>query len=114
MVAIKTVLNTGNPSNSLAEHRRTRPTTTAPATFETPEVSVVDNRLLLTVPQAARLLGMSPRRLYALVALGTFPEGITIRLGRAVRLSRPRLWRWLGADNADVGDTTRASTSSHI
>ncbi len=74
----------------------------------------MDNMLLLTVPQAARLLGMSPRRLYALVAQGAFPEGITIRLGRAVRLSRPRLWRWLGADDADVGDTTRASTGSPI
>ncbi len=114
MVAITTVRNTGNPRNSLAEHRRLRPSATTPASCETPEVSVVENMLLLTVPQAARLLGMSPRRLYALVAQGAFPEGITIRLGRAVRLSGPRLRRWLGATGADTGKVTPPGTCSPI
>ncbi len=78
--------------------------------LETPEVSVVEDALLLTVPQAARLLGMSPRRLYALVAQGILPATIIIRLGRAVRLSGPRLWRWLGADDTDEAAATSASS----
>ncbi len=72
------------------------------AIYETPEVNVMNNTLLLTVPQAARLLGMSPRRLYALVAQGALPEAVIIRLGRTVRLSGPRLHRWLGADKDEV------------
>ncbi len=70
--------------------------------------------LLLTIPQAAGLLGMSPRRLYTLVAQGALPEAMIIRLGRAVRLSGPRLWRWLGADGAGTDKTTEASAGSLI
>jgi predicted DNA-binding transcriptional regulator AlpA len=74
----------------------------------------MENMLLLTVPQAARLLGMSPRRLYALAAQGAFPDGVTIRLGRAVRLSGPRLWRWLGVDDADTAAITQVCTKASI
>jgi excisionase family DNA binding protein len=58
----------------------------------------MSERLVITVREAARLMGVSERRLYALVADGVLPEGIVIRLGRAIRLSAPRLFRWLGAD----------------
>ena len=60
-------------------------------------------RLLITVREAARLMGVSERRLYALVADGVLPEGIVIRLGRAIRLSAPRLRRWVGADASQDG-----------
>ena len=55
--------------------------------------------LLMTVREAAPLFGLSERRLYALVAQGALPEGLVIRLGRTIRLSGPRLRRWLGADS---------------
>jgi excisionase family DNA binding protein len=55
-------------------------------------------RLLLTVREASRLLGLSERRLYALIAEKALPEGVVVRLGRAIRLSAPRLRRWLGVD----------------
>ncbi len=51
--------------------------------------------LLLTVAEAAGLLGLSPRRLYALIAERHVPEGVVIRFGRAVRVSRLPLLRWL-------------------
>ena len=80
-------------------------------------------RLVITVREGAQLLGVSERRLYALVADGALPEGIVIRLGRAVRLSGPRLRRWLGVDTNQEGlgperptvnGTNRIATSEHI
>jgi excisionase family DNA binding protein len=80
-------------------------------------------RLVITVREGAQLLGVSERRLYALVADGALPEGIVIRLGRAVRLSGPRLRRWLGVDTNQEGPgperptvdgTNRSATSEHI
>ncbi len=57
-----------------------------------------DDRLLLTIPEAASTLGVSPRRLYALAATpGALPDGLVVHLGRSVRVSRPMLQRWLGA-----------------
>jgi excisionase family DNA binding protein len=78
-------------------------------------------RLVITVREGAQMLGVSERRLYALVADGALPEGIVIRLGRAVRLSGPRLRRWLGVDTDQdgperltVAGTNRIATSEHI
>lgn len=64
-----------------------------------------DERLLLTVPETAGLLRLSPRRLYALIAEHKIPEGIVVRLGRAVRVSQPRLRSWLGADMSPEAET---------
>ena len=80
-------------------------------------------RLVITVREGAQLLGVSERRLYALVADGALPEGIVIRLGRAVRLSGPRLRRWLGVDTNQEGPgperptvdgTNRIATSEQV
>lgn len=64
-----------------------------------------DERLLLTVPETAGLLRLSPRRLYALIAQHKLPEGIVVRFGRAVRVSQPRLRCWLGADGFPDAET---------
>lgn len=61
---------------------------------------MMDERLLLTVPETAALLRLSPRRLYALIAQRMLPESLIVRFGRAVRVSQPRLRCWLGADEA--------------
>jgi predicted DNA-binding transcriptional regulator AlpA len=62
------------------------------------------DRLLLTVKEAALLCGLSPRQLYELCARrDALPTGLVIRLGRSVRLSRPRLRAWLGEDQ-DIED----------
>ena len=62
-----------------------------------------NEKLLLSVPEAAALLGLTSRRLYAHIAEHRLPEEIVVRLGRSVRLSRPRLLQWLGAaDDAGV------------
>lgn len=56
-----------------------------------------DERLLLKVPEAALVLGCSARRLYTLAATpGVLPDGLIVRLGRSIRISRPVLERWLG------------------
>jgi hypothetical protein len=53
--------------------------------------------LLLRVPTAAPEIGISPRRLYELAAKpGALPEGLVVRLGRSLYISRPRLEEWLG------------------
>ncbi len=54
-------------------------------------------RLLLTVKEASELLGLSPRMVYEYAARKMFPEGVVIRLGKSLYLSRPRLEVWLGA-----------------
>ncbi len=53
--------------------------------------------LLLTVKEAAKILGLSPRMVYEHAAKKMFPEGVVIRLGKSMYLSRPRLEIWLGA-----------------
>jgi hypothetical protein len=53
--------------------------------------------LLLRVPTAAPQIGISPRRLYELAAKpGALPEGLVVRLGRSLYISRQRLEEWLG------------------
>ncbi len=74
------------------------------ATPKTPAAPIPDGPLLLAVPRAAALLGLSPRRLYDLAASGALPEGIVIRLGRTVRISRPRLLRWLEGEGLEGTD----------
>ncbi|MCC7202412.1 MAG: helix-turn-helix domain-containing protein [Nitrospirae bacterium] len=54
-------------------------------------------RLLLTVKEAAEVLGLSPRMVYEFANRKMFPEGVVIRLGKSMYLSRPRLEIWLGA-----------------
>jgi excisionase family DNA binding protein len=50
-------------------------------------------RLLLTIPQAARSLGISRAMLYALIAKRKGPP--VVRLGRSVRVSVTSLRRWI-------------------
>ncbi len=53
--------------------------------------------LLLRVPTAAPQIGISTRRLYELAAKpGALPEGLVVRLGRSLYISRQRLEEWLG------------------
>jgi len=67
-----------------------------------------DYPLLLSVPEAAKLIGISERRLYLLAGTpGVLPEGLVVRLGRSVRISRPRLRAWLSG-----GERKRDSSST--
>lgn len=52
-----------------------------------------DRSWLLRVPEAAALLGMSPAKVWALVAAGTLPS---IKIAGSRRIRRDELWRWLG------------------
>jgi excisionase family DNA binding protein len=47
---------------------------------------------LLTVEQAARLLGLGRSTTYGLVAAGELPS---VRVGRALRIPRRRLRKWI-------------------
>lgn len=63
----------------------------------------VHKPLLLTARGAAELLGVSRRRVYGLIGSGDFPADVVIRLGRAIRFSRPRLLAWLGSEESAEG-----------
>lgn len=52
------------------------------------------DRLLLRVPEAARMTGLSKSYLYRLVLSGEIPH---IRFGRAVRIPLDDLQRWIAA-----------------
>ena len=49
--------------------------------------------LLIRIPEAARLLGISRAKLYAMALEGAVPG--VVRLGRSVRISREVLLRWV-------------------
>lgn len=51
---------------------------------------------LLKVPEAAKLLGVNPETLYRLIKAGKFPPAI--RIGASIRVSVPRLERFLHGD----------------
>ena len=50
------------------------------------------NPLLLTIPQVAQQLGLSPAKVYHLIALERLP---TVKFGRAVRVPYGSLIQWL-------------------
>lgn len=52
----------------------------------------MEDGLLLTVPEVARVLRISRNLAYSLVACGDIP---CIRLGRSIRIVRPTLEAWI-------------------
>ncbi|MGB9848869.1 MAG: helix-turn-helix domain-containing protein [Moorellaceae bacterium] len=54
--------------------------------------ATLGEKLLLTVPEAAALMGCSRAHLYNLINKGEIP---TVRLGRAVRIPRKWLEQWV-------------------
>lgn len=56
--------------------------------------------LLLTPPQAAEALAISPRKLWGMTASGEIPH---VRLGRSVRYPVDELQRWIN-DRKKGGD----------
>jgi excisionase family DNA binding protein len=59
------------------------------------KVLAEDDRLLLTVPQAARILSIGTTLAYELVGRGVLPH---VRLGRALRVPRATLEAWVAAN----------------
>lgn len=60
------------------------------------------DRLVESAEWGATVLGLNLREFYRLATLpagkpGALPPGVIIRLGRRVRVSRPRLLEWIGA-----------------
>lgn len=56
-----------------------------------------DKRLLLTIPEAAEVLGIGKTLTWQLVQQGVLPS---VKLGRLVRVPRVRLDAWLASDGA--------------
>jgi predicted DNA-binding transcriptional regulator AlpA len=53
--------------------------------------------LLMRIPEASEVSGLNRRRLYELASRpGLLPEGLVVRLGRTIYISRSRLEEWLG------------------
>ncbi len=53
------------------------------------EAAILPGQLLLTVPQVARLLGMSPKAIYHRAERGQLPG--VVRVGRSLRFRRAEL-----------------------
>ncbi len=56
-----------------------------------PKPTLLPGQLLLTVPQVARLLGMTPKAIYHRAERGQLPG--VVRLGRSLRFRRADLLR---------------------
>lgn len=52
--------------------------------------------VIIGVPEAAEILGVSRRQVYSMVQHRAFPEGVVVRVGRSVLIIRPRLLAWAG------------------
>ena len=63
----------------------------------------MNDKLLLTVAEAARLCGFSKSFLYAALSQGKLP---CVRLGRTARIPRAWLERWI-ADQVSVWEEAR-------
>lgn len=61
--------------------------------------NIKDSAMLLTVSQAAELLQLGRDTMYQLTHVDGFPA---IRLGRAVRINREGLQRWLDQNNGGI------------
>lgn len=61
--------------------------TASPAQDEEP-------KLLLTIPEAATLLGVSPQTVYRWVSTGVLPPALLLRIGEGIRIKRPLLEAW--------------------
>jgi excisionase family DNA binding protein len=63
---------------------------------------MLENRILLRIPETAEALGLSRSRIYELIGDGTIP---TIRIGRSIRVPRRALDEWveqqLGRDDKE-------------
>lgn len=71
---------------------------------------------LITLPDAARRLGIGIDTAKRLVREGEFPGGAALRVGRQVRVSVPRLERWLHGDtvlSSPVHDRTSVVHAGH-
>lgn len=64
---------------------------------QAPGVVTMDDRLLLTIAEAAALLRIGRSTMYAMAAAGEIP---TVRIGRAVRVPRAALEAWVEARTA--------------
>lgn len=58
------------------------------------EDEIVETKLL-RVPEAAALLAVSVRGLWAMIASGKMPEDAIVRIGRNVRIRADVLQRWI-------------------
>lgn len=59
----------------------------------TEEYEVANNSLLLTIPEAAKRLNLSPAKLYELIARRKGPP--VIHIGRAARIAIDDLHTWI-------------------
>lgn len=64
-----------------------------------PETPAPDGPMLLTVPQAAKLLQIGRDQAYNLTHRRDFPA---VRIGRTVRVNKEGLQRWLNENNGGI------------
>jgi excisionase family DNA binding protein len=68
---------------------------------------------LITLPEAARRLGIGIDTAKRLVREGQFPGGAALRVGRQVRVSVPRLEHWLHGETFSGRSMTGGRPGGH-
>jgi hypothetical protein len=71
----------------------------------------IDGRVVLTVPEAGALLGMSRPAAYRAAEVGQIP---TLRLGRRLVVPVPKLLTMLGVSVAPVLSAPKAASVAHL
>jgi excisionase family DNA binding protein len=66
---------------------------------------------LLTVPEVARVLRVSPPRVYELARDGLIP---VVRLGRQVRVEQDALRRWIASGGQALPGGWRRQSEDHV
>lgn len=61
-------------------------------------MTATNERMTITVTEAAELLGIGRTLAYRLASSGELPG--VVRIGRSLRVSRPVLLRWLGVEES--------------
>lgn len=69
------------------------------------QVPDMDNKALLTVPEAARRLSLGRATAYRMVQMGELPS---VRIGRAVRVPAQALAAWIAAHTRGGDDVVEA------
>jgi excisionase family DNA binding protein len=66
---------------------------------ETP-ITPMPDREYFFVPEAARIMGVSPQLVYAMCEQGIIPN---VKFGRLVRIPKKEFYEWLKKQNRAVG-----------
>ena len=54
-------------------------------------------QVLISIKEASRIMGETPKSMYAMIWRRVLPPGVLVRIGRKVKIHRERLFDWMNA-----------------